>query len=200
MGIWIGDRISTEDHNDSTTVIIYPKIQNWKIILLALWVAGFTFVGAVMFYYLFGGVYSLEVISDQAEDIRDQQLVYLIVFLGFWAYFEYKTVKALLWFRYGREFIRLSGDSLSHKRSILGYGRSNSYFYENIKNLKTIEQDNTSFGQFFENATWGLGTDSISYSYHNKEKSFGRRLDEKSARLLLRFMDDRIKKLRKKKG
>jgi len=199
MGIWIGERISTEDHADSTTIIIYPKLVMWKLWLLAIWVGGFTFIGVVMMYLLAGGIYSLEVVADNVEDIRDQQLVYLIVFLGFWFYFEYKTVKSLLWYRFGREYIKLDRDSLTHKRAILGYGKSVRYFYDNMKTIHQIKPETTSFGYFFENAYWSLGTDAIGFTHFNKAKSFGRRLDEKTGKLLLRFIDDKVKTLRKKK-
>jgi len=199
MGKWIGDRISTEDHPDFTTIIILPKLQRWKEWLLTVWVAGFTFIGAVMIYLLFGGIYSLEIVADDVEDLRDQQLIYTIVFLGFWAYFEFKTVKALLWYKFGKELIKIERDALTIKRSTLGYGKSNRYFFDNIKNFHQIKHDETGFGQFFENAYWSLGTDALVFDYFTKPKSFGRKLEEKDARLLLRFMDDRIKVLRKKK-
>jgi len=199
MGIWIGERISTEDHPDKTTIIIYPKLEGWKLILLTVWVLGFTFIGIVMIYLLAGGIYNLEVVADNVEDWRDQQLVYLIVFLGFWLYFEFKTVKALLWYRFGREFIRLDRDSLTHKRAILGYGKSVKYFYDNIKSMHPFKSDSTSFGQFFENAYWSLGTDAVIFVHFNKEKSFGRRLDEKTTKLLIRFIEDKVKVLRRKK-
>lgn len=199
MGKWIGDRISTEDHADSTTIIILPKIQRWKEWLLTLWVVGFTFIGAVMIYLLLGGIYSLQVVGDNIEDIRDQQLVYLIVFLGFWAYFEYKVVKALLWYKFGKELVKIDRDALWIKRSVLSYGKSHQYFFENIKNFHQIKHDDTGFAQFFENAYWSLGTDALAFDYFTKGKSFGRKLDEKTAKLLMRFMDDRIKTLRKKK-
>lgn len=195
----IGERITTSDQPEYTSIIIYPYIEKWKLILLALWVAGFTFVGAYMFYILFGGVYSLEVVSDNIEDTRDQQLVYTIVFLGFWFYFEYKTLRALLWYKFGREFVRLDSDALTHKRSIFNYGKAHRYFYENIKKMRQFENDNTTFGQFFENAIWSLGTDGIIFEYFKKEKTFGRRLSEKDGKLLLRFIEDKVKTLRKKK-
>ncbi|MBL7899645.1 MAG: hypothetical protein JNJ99_13990 [Crocinitomicaceae bacterium] len=199
MGINIGERISTEDHPGSTTVIISPFLERWKLILMTTWFLAFTFVGFYMIYLLSGGAYALEVIGDNVEDIRDQQLVYLIVFLGFWAYFEYKIGKAILWYHFGKEFIRLDSDSFSHKRAILGYGRSNRYFYENMKQIELFESDSTAFGQFFENAYWSLGTDGITFTYFGKSKSFGRRLDEKTSKKLLNFLDDKIKTLRKKK-
>ena len=196
---WIGDRISTEDHPGYTTIIIFPKIQRWKEWLLTLWVVGFTFIGSVMIYILAGGVYSLEVVGDNVEDVRDQQLVYAIVFLGFWAYFEYKTVKALFWYKFGKELIRIDTEALTIKRSTFGYGKAHRYFFENIKEFHQEKPDNTSMGHFFENAYWSLGTDSLLFKYFGKARGFGRRLDEKEGRLLMRFIDDRIKTLRKKK-
>lgn len=197
----IGENITAEDHADhKTTIVIKPHVAKWKLILMASWLVGFTFVGIYMFWILFGGVYTLEVISDNIEDTRDKQLIYTIVFLGFWFYFEYKTLKATLWFLYGRELIKLDRESLTYKKSILGYGKASSFFYDNMKNIHLFTSDNTSFGQFFENAIWSQGTDGIIFNYFGKEKSFGKRLDEKSSKLLLRFIDDRIKKLRKVKS
>ena len=199
MGKWIGERISTEDHSDYTTIIIFPKLQRWKEWLLTLWVVGFTFIGAVMIYLLMGGIYTLKVAGDNVENIYDQQIVYLIVFLGFWAYFQFKTTKALFWYKFGKELIKIERDALSIKRSILSYGKSHRYFFDNIKNFHLFKQDDTGFAHFFENAYWSLGTDALCFDYFTKGKSFGRKLDEKDAKLLMRFMDDRIKTMRKKK-
>ena len=52
---FIGDRISTEDHAKSTTIVITPKRVLWKEIVLGLWVAGFTFAGLYVIYLLFFG-------------------------------------------------------------------------------------------------------------------------------------------------
>jgi hypothetical protein len=199
MSKWIGERISTADHPEYTTIIIFPKLERWKEWLLTLWVMGFTFIGAVMIYMLLGGLYSTAVVADNVEDVRDQQLVYTIVFLGFWAYFEYKTVKALTWYKFGKEFIKINRDALTVKRSTFGYGKAHHYFFENIKNFHQEKPDNTSMGHFFENAYWSLGTDSLHFDYFGKSRGFGRKLNEKDARLLMRYIDDRTKTLRKKK-
>lgn len=197
---WIGDRISTKDHQDHTTIIIYPKKEKVKEFLLLLWVLGFTFVGIYMFYLLLWGLDDVLVNGDDVEEIRDKQKIYLIVFLGFWIYFEYKTVMALLWYKFGKELIKIDDVAVSIKRSIFSYGKASRYLFENIKDFKTVEQDNTTFSHFFDNAYWTIGTDALSFSYFGKTKLFGRRLDEKSAKLLLRFIDDRVKKrMRKKK-
>jgi len=103
-------------------------------------------------------------------------------------------VKGLLWLTLGKELIKISKDSLIIKNSILTYGKSNSYFFENIKGLGLVEHEKLSFGFDYENAFWRKGTDSIIFDHMAKVVSFGRKLNEKDSRLLHRFIVDRIKK------
>lgn len=200
MGKWIGDRVSIVDNENITTIVILPKKHRIKELLLFLWVLGFTFVGLFMMYLLIFGLDDLAISTDDIEGVKDKQKIYLVVFLGFWVYFEYKTVKALLWYKFGKELLKIDEVALSVKKSIFGYGKAHRYFFENIKNFSQVKEDNTSFNQFFENAFWTIGTDSLVFEYFGKTKSIGRRLDEKSAKLLLRLIDDRVKKQLKKKS
>lgn len=200
MAKLIGDRISTEEHSDATTIIVFPQRKRFREWLLTFWVTGFTFIGFVMIYLLIGGINGLSVSDGQdIEEVRDQQKIYLIVFIGFWIYFEYKTVKALLWYKFGKELIRISREGMSVKRSIFSYGKSHLYFYENVKQMKVAEVDNTSFSQFFENAYWTVGTDSVTFQHFGKTKSFGRRLDPKDANQLIRYIVQKSKKWKKSK-
>lgn len=196
---WIGDRISVQDSDGITTIVIEPKRTWWKEILLTLWVLGFTFVGLVMLYSLATNFSGVNYDEMPTEDQIRNQTIYAVVFLSFWAYFEYKTVKALLWYRFGKELIRIDGDGFTLKKSILAYGKANRYFFENMKEFQQRVDEATSFGAYFENAYWALGTDAIIFNHHKKVISFGRRVDAKSGRLLVRLIDDRIKKQIKRK-
>lgn len=198
MTKWIGDRVSVEDQNSATTIIIKPLRVWWKEILLTIWVAGFTFVGLVMIYMLASGFAGLNYNGVATEDQVDNQIIYGIVFLGFWSYFEYKTLKALLWYRFGKELILINHDGFSLKKSVFSYGKANRYFFENMKEFHQRKEEPTSFGNFFENAYWSLGTDALIFTYNGKGKSFGRRLESKTGKLLLNLIDDRVKKRVKK--
>jgi hypothetical protein len=195
----IGDRISVEDQNGATTIVIRPLRVWWKEILLTIWVAGFTFVGLFMIYMLASGFAGLNYDGAPTEDQVNNQFIYGIVFLGFWSYFEYKTLKSLLWYRFGKELILIDNDGFSLKKSILSYGKANRYFFENMKEFHQTKEEPTSFGNFFENAYWSLGTDALVFTYNKKGKSFGRRVDRKNGKLLLDLIDDRVKKRLKKR-
>lgn len=196
---WIGDRISVQDLNGVTTIVINPLRVWWKEILLTIWVAGFTFVGLVMLYMFFTDFAGLNYGIDPTEEQVRNQVIYTVVFLSFWAYFEYKILKALLWYRFGKELIRIDKDGFTLKKSYLAYGKANRYFFENMKEFQQRIEPPTSFSNFFENAYWAMGSDAIVFNHHKKVITFARRVDAKSARLLVRLIDDRIKKQIRKK-
>jgi len=193
----IGDRISAFVDKKNTSIIIYPKRTRWKEALLLAWVACFTLIGFFMIYLLFGGLESyvdnslLE--GDVSENLRNQK-IYILVFVGFWLYFEFKVVKGLLWVILGKELVQITTDSINIKNSILSYGKSNRYFFENVKNFDMIEHKELSFGFDYENAFWRRGTDSLIFDHRGKSIAFGKKLSQKDARLLFRFIVDRRKK------
>lgn len=188
-----------EDHEKSTTIVILPKRVLWKDILLMSWVAGFTFVGVYVIYLLFfGGINELKVGENFDQEIREQQIIFLAIFTGFWVYFEYMTVRVVLWYLFGKELIMIDSEALMVKRSILTYGRANRYFFENIKKFRHEKPDMTSLNQFLNNAYWSMGSDVYQLDYKGKKKSFGRRIEDKEAKLLLRFINDRMKKWKRK--
>jgi len=198
----IGERISTFIEKDYTSIIVYPKRTRWKEAILFAWVIAFSIVGFYMIYLLIGG--GLEQIDNtglegEPGEILRNQKIYLGVFVGFWIYFEYKVVKGLLWLTLGKELIKISKDSVILKNSIVSYGKSNSYFFENIKGFGLVQHEKLSFGFDYENAFWRKGTASLVFDHRAKEVTFGRKLDEKESRLLQRFMIDRIKKQSKTK-
>jgi len=193
----IGDRISTEKHKEYTTIIISPLKQRFKETLLFAWVLSFSFIGIYLIYVLSSGVELLNAPADFTEEDFQTQKIYLVVFIGFWAYFEYKTLRALLWYKFGMELIKIDREAIHIKRSVLSYGKSNRFFFENIRDFHHTQTKKTSFNYFFENAYWTVGTDSIQFQHFGKHYSFGRKLGDKDTMLLMRFIAERIKKYSK---
>ena len=196
MEKYIGERISTYVDKKYTSIIVFPEIKRWKEALLFAWVIGFTAVGVIVIYLFFGGLDSLDNtgLEGTPEEIKHNQKIFTGVFIMFWMYFEYQVIKGLLWVILGKELIRINEDTLSIKNSIMSYGKSKRYFYENIKEMDLIQQEEMSFSFNYENAFWRKGTDSIVFTHKSKSTSFGRKLNKKDARLLYRFIQDRIKK------
>ena len=195
----IGDRISVLDERKLCSIIIYPKRVLWKESILFVWLLAFSIIGVYVLYLLFFGMDTIDnsLFEGDKEEILKGQKIYLLVFAGFWMYFEYKVLKGFLWLVRGKELIRITKEEISIKNDIFGYGKAKKYFTENTTNFELVEHKTVSFGFDYENAFWRQGTDSLIFDINKKSISFAKKIPEKEANLLMRLMKDRIKKLKK---
>ncbi|MFD1551304.1 hypothetical protein DNU06_12715 [Putridiphycobacter roseus] len=195
----IGNRILVIDEKDNCKVIISPLKERWKEALLFAWLMAFTIIGFYMIYLLFFGMDSIDnsqIEGDITEVLRNQK-IYLLVFVAFWMYFEFKVLKGFLWLWKGKELIQITKDEITIKHGIFSYGKANKYFIDNVKNFDLVEHKTFSFGFDYENAFWRQGTDALIFDANGKSIGFGKKLNEKDAKLLWRLLKDRIKKLAK---
>jgi hypothetical protein len=176
----IGDRITFEDHKEYTTVIITPPSVDWKNAMLFAWVIAWTYVGVYIVYNFYVGMFD------------DDQQIYFAAFLVFWFYFEYRSIKSLVWIRFGKELLKIDKEYLIVKKSIRKYGKANKHFLENVKKFSTIEQNESKFIKAFENSYWELGKETMQFESLGKTIKFGRKLDEKDVKLLFRVIEKRL--------
>lgn len=124
---YIGKRISIKKkENHEWSIVILSSIDKTKNRLLFAWLFAWTVSGIIVLTQYF-------VIIDQQTKIA------LIVWLGFWAYFEYKIFKAFMWRKFGVEKIKLQDGKLYYKRDVSGKGK---FKFSNSILLKTSEQLN----------------------------------------------------------
>ncbi|MFK8045986.1 MAG: hypothetical protein AB8B72_10860 [Crocinitomicaceae bacterium] len=195
----IGSRISYVDEKKSCSIVISPERVRWKEAILFAWLLAYSFVGFYMIYLLFFGMDTIDnsgIDGDPAETLRNQK-IYLIVFIAFWAYFEFKVVKGFLWLSSGKELVKITPDELRIKQSIFTYGKARKFFTDNISNFDVVQHKSFSFGFDYENAFWRQGADSLIFTVNGKDVGFAKKVPEKEANLLMRLMKDRIKKISK---
>ena len=199
METTMGNRILVIDEKDNCKIIITPKKERWKEAILFAWLMAFTFVGFYMMYLLFFGLDSIDnskIEGDPTTVLRNQK-IYLLVFVAFWMYFEFKVLKGFLWLWKGKELIRITKEEITIKNSIISYGKANRYFIENLKHFDLVEHKTFSFGFDYENAFWRQGTDTLIFDVNGKAIGLAKKLNERDAKLLWRLMKDRMKKLSK---
>lgn len=183
---WIGERISFKDHKDSISFVIYPPQVGFKKNLVLIW---------FVLWLLIGGYVTAQFFYEYS----DQEKIALFIFMSFWLYFAVRVFKTLLYLFKGREFVKLDDTALRIKKATGQYGKARQYFLENLTKLKVVEMKSTSFQKIFEDSVWVKGTDRIQFEYMGKNFSFGRKLDEKDAKMVFQILTKRINKhLRKK--
>lgn len=177
---FISERISFRKSPDETTIIITGKIDRSKESLLLAWILAWSFCGILILVSLFG-------------DFPREQKLYFIIFLSFWAYFEYKVINVFRYRKWGKEYLRIADGKLSIKRSISKIAKANEYFIENIKNLSIIEKNNKNFFQQLEQSFWTIGDEAVSFECLGKYIKFGIQLDKNEANKLFKLIKEELK-------
>jgi len=173
---YIGKRISIKkNENHELSIVILSSKDKIKNILLFAWFFAWTVSGIIVFTSYFS-------VTDQNTKIA------IIVWLGFWAYFEFKAFKAFTWRKFGVERIKLKDGKLFYKRDVAGRGKIKVYDFNFIKDLKIIEPKESSFIENVNNSYWVIAGEKISFDYYGKEIKIGIQLEKADADELLKVI------------
>ena len=86
----IGDRVSILEKDNVFSLVILPTTDKRKLWILFLWLMAWTVCGMIVFANYFN-------LTN-----RDTK-IFIIVYLSFWVYFEYKIGRAYTWKKFGKE-------------------------------------------------------------------------------------------------
>ncbi|MDX1653341.1 MAG: hypothetical protein R3277_12665 [Brumimicrobium sp.] len=176
---WIGERISFVDHKEYVTFVIYPPNIGNKKYLILIWSLAWLAIGAYVFTQFF-------------YDYSEKEKIVLIIFMSFWVYFAVKVFRTLLYLFFGREFIKIDKTALRLKTATSNYGQARQFFLENITKFSVLSLKDNSLQNIYDRSPWVRGSNRIHFEYMGKHYSFGRKLEEKDARLLFGVITKRI--------
>jgi hypothetical protein len=178
---YIGKRISIKKAEKEISIVIISFSEKMKNILLFSWLFIWTVSGFVVLSQYF-------TINDKDAKVM------LMVWLAFWAYFEYKSFKALIWRKYGVEKIKLRENKLFYKREISGKGKIHVYEYDFIKDFRVVDFKENSFADNMNNAYWAIGGERLAFDYYGKEIKFGLQLSEDETNALYKLIKKEVEK------
>lgn len=185
---WIGKRISFVDDKDKTTVVIYPEDVTWVKGAMGAWVAMWLTAGATVIWSFFN------------FEFTDQETIILIVFLVFWAYYAIRVSRSFFWLMWGKELVKIDEVSLSYKRSVKKYGKAHVYYLENIAKMRLHKPKERSLQSAWERSPWIKGGERLEFDHMGKTIRLGRKLNEKDAEQLFKFLakkiEQRVRKLK----
>lgn len=184
---FISERVSTEQRPDGLSVVIGARLSRGREALLVAWALAWLCCGAVLLWEL----YKLP---------NGPMRTYLAVFLGFWAWYAWRIGGVVLWRLKGFELWRLKEGVLTVKDSVLGYGRANDYFVENIRRFGLLNIDERSWKWQVNDSFWVKGGERIGFEHAGRKVVIGKGLTrteaERLARLLDRALADQRRKVR----
>jgi len=177
---YIGKRISIKRTENEVSIVILSTADKTKKTLLITWFVLWTLSGIV--------------VLSQFIRIPDQNTkVAILVWLGFWAYFEYKIFKAVMWRSYGVEKIKLRENKVFYKRDRAGRGKINAYEFDFIKDLRIVQPKENSLMDNLSNSYWVIGGEKLAFDYYGKEIKMGLQLETADANALLKVLKKEIR-------
>ncbi len=178
---WIGKRISFVDQKDKTTIVIDPSKNTWISAIMGAWLG---------MWYAIGGtvIWALNVMK-----LKNQEQLILWIFLVFWLYYAWRVTMSFLWNLRGQEYIKIDQEAFYLKKSLRHFGRTSTYFFENIKNFKYEIPKRGGLQEVWESSPWINGGERFEFDYFNQKVRFGRKLTESEAKLLFQLLNKKIK-------
>lgn len=176
-----GSKVSVEQIDETTLITISPKIEQWQVVSLGVWIVVWLFCGMFVLLSFLKGI------------PQEQQMFYL-VFMGFWAYFLFYAIRSFIWNRIGAEHLRLTNQFLDYKRAFGSYGRVISYDLENIKNLGKVNYEDKTWAKIYNDAFWTIGGETLGFEYLGKKVGLGFKMDEAQVKKLLKQISNASQK------
>ncbi len=183
----IGKRITYVQKEDELSIVISSYSDKNKNVFLLLWFIAWSCGGLAMLIYLF------QVPTGQLKTM-------ILVWIGFWLYFEFKVWKAYTWRKFGKEILKIGKKQLFYKRDNRGGGRILEYAVEFIENPGTYEKNQGDIINHLLSSYWVISGETLSFTYYGKEILFGMQLTEKEARELLKLIKNRLDTLQREVG
>lgn len=166
-------KIKIDKTDLGSVVSIYPELLIWQRFVLGFWIIAWLLSGLL-------GIAGM--IASKSSD----SIGYIVVFMGFWFYFLFFAIRSFLWNHYGKEYIRITAETLDYKRGWGKIGRAHSYDLKTIKNLGMINENKTSFAKTYQDAFWTIGGEVIGFEYIGQKIAIGLRLTDDDAKLILK--------------
>jgi len=177
---YIGKRISVKRKEQEVSIVILTEVNKVKRTLLFCWFFLWSASGVVVFTQSF-------MIHDENTKVA------IIVWLGFWAYFEYKIFKAYMWRRFGLEKIKLRDNKLFYKRDVAGKGKIKVFEYDFIKDFRIIDKKERSFIDNLNDSYWVVAGERLAFDYYGKEIKLALQVDDVETAGLYKLLKREIK-------
>jgi len=179
------DRISIEENADQTKISISGKIPATQFAMLSFWLLAWTLSG-------------LYVITQLFTELPQETKTFMIVWLVFWVYFEYKIGSAWLWRKFGKEVLLIQKGKSQLRFEVAYGGKGEEFETESIRDLQLLENKKGVFIKNYFSSFWVIGGETIGFSINGKIKMFGRQLPEKDAEKLMKLIQTKLRRFGKK--
>jgi hypothetical protein len=177
----ISNRASILIKDQIFSLVILPTSDKKKTNLLFLWLFAWSVSGVI-------------VLANYFKLTQDNAKMMIIVWLAFWAYFEFKIVRVYMWKRFGKEKLWVKNGSLQYQQDINGRGKIKEFDLNLISEISVIELVNGSIADTFSQTFWVKGGERLEFTCQGKVIKIGMQLEDKEASKITTAINKFLKK------
>lgn len=164
----IGKRSSILTKDQVFSLVILPTDNKKKVNLMFIWLMAWSVSGFIVLMNYF------KLTNDNAK-------MMIIVWLAFWAYFEFKIIRVYMWKRFGKEKLWIKNGTLLYQQDINGRGKIKEFDLNLISDFSLITLTNGSIADTFSQTFWVKGGERIEFTCQGKIIKFGMQLTDEDA-------------------
>ena len=172
-------RVSYEQKEEGLLIKIKAFKDESKQKNLTVWLLAWSFCGLAIGSQLF---------VEGDKELKNM----IIIFLAFWAYFEFKVIKAFRWRKSGEEQFWITEDNIQYGRTFANRGFLKPYRKDLVNRIRFIDSESNSFTRAFSDSYWVIGGERLAFSVNGKVIPFGLKLEDKEAKRLEKRLNEHL--------
>jgi hypothetical protein len=118
--------------------------------------------------------------------------LFIIVYLSFWAYFEYNITRAFIWKKFGKEKLWIQDGVMYYQKEVNKKGKISQFNLELVDKVKMLELSNTSLADTVNQSFWVRGGERLEFQSQAKVQRFGLQINDEEARIILNEINSYI--------
>ena len=154
------------------SLVILPTEEKKKVNFLFLWLLAWSVSGVI-------------VMANYFTLTQDNAKMMLIVWLAFWAYFEFKIIRVFMWKRFGKEKLWIKNGTLQYQQDINGRGKIKEFDLNLISEFSLIAITTGSIADTFSQTFWVKGGERIEFTTQSQVVKFGMQLNDEEAKKII---------------
>lgn len=119
--------------------------------------------------------------------------LFILIYLSFWAYFEFNIMRAFIWKKFGKEKLWIQEGILYYQREINKKGKIREFNLDLISPLTVIELKPTRFSDTINQSFWVKGGERLQFNAQSVVVSLGLQISSKEAQDIAREVNAFIK-------
>jgi hypothetical protein len=110
----------------------------------------------------------------------------IVIWLAFWAYFEFKIIRVFMWKRFGKEKLWIkNGNHICINKTLTAKEKLKSLMLNLVSDIELIALTKGSIADTFSQTFWVKGGERIEFTCQAKIVKFGMQLDDDEANKII---------------